>query len=240
MKKLIFLLLIVAGCQTAKIKKREYLVSESTVELASVGWAKSLYKLDNGFLIHGLPVFENKIRLDVSVMPFNAEMYKTYMQKSATDQSAAKITFNDSLPVKPEYVTVNIMDISAFATELNAPHNRNIFNYLKETEKSVLVTGIATVLPSSDIEKIKQADSYYLMNNPDKKYTVVLFKSGKKTDVIDLGSGITLAHVLSRFCWVLNDRQQWYISDIVQENQSCRGNTRSKVKEKEEKNLFKM
>lgn len=240
MKKFVFLLLIVAGCQTAKIQKKEYKISDATIELGSIGWAKSLYNLDNDFSIHGFPVLENKVRIDVAVHPFDENMYKIYTQKSLGNQAAAKITYTDSLPVKPEYVTVNIMDMETFSSELNRLQNRDIFNYLKDTEKSVMVIGIATVLPVEDLAKIKLADAYYLINNQEKKYTIALFKSGKKTGTIDLPAGTELAYILGKFCWALNEKQHWYISDIVKDSQSCKGNTRSKVKAKQEKNLFKM
>lgn len=240
MKKIIFLLLLVVGCQTAKIKNREYKVSEATVELGSIGRAKSMYNLDNDFSIHALPVLQNKIRLDLQVQPFTEDIYKTYNAKAAKNQALAKITYNDSLPVKPEYVTVNIMDLTAMATELNAEHNRDIATYLKDSKNSVIVTGIAVVLPAEDLAKIKQADTYYLLNSQDKKYSVALYKDGKKTELIDLQAGVELAYNLGKFCWSINERQQWYIGEIIKDDKGCKGNTRSHIKEKEEKNLFKL
>jgi hypothetical protein len=240
MKKIIILLLVITGCQTAKIKNREYKVSQATIELGSIGSAKSMYNLDNDFSIHALPVLENKIRLDIQVQPFNEDIYKTYTDKAVNDQTLMKIEYNDSLPVKPEYVTVNIMDLTAMASELNGPHNKDIATYLKNTKKAVTVTGVAIVFSSEVLDKIKQADTYYLLNSQDKKYTVALYKEGKKTDVIDLDEGVELAYTLGKFCWSLSDRQQWYIGEIVKDNKGCKGKTREKIKDKEEKNLFKL
>lgn len=240
MKKMIFLLLVVAGCQTAKIKDREYKVSQATIELGSIGRAKSMYNLDNDFSIHALPVLENKIRLDLQVLPFTKNIYKTYTEKVGENQNIAKINYSDSLPVKPEYVTINIMDLTAMATELNAVHNKDIATYLKDTKKTVIVTGMAVVLPTEYLAKIRQADTYYLVNAQDKKYSVALYKDGKKIEIIDLQAGVELAYTLGKFCWSLSERQQWYIGEIVKNSKSCKGNTRSQIKEKEEKNLFKL
>lgn len=240
MKKMIFLLLVLAGCQTAKINNKEYKVSQATVELGSIGRAKSMYNLDNDFSIHALPVLENKIRLDLQVLPFTKNIYKTYTEKASKNQNMVKINYNDSLPIKPEYVTVNIMDLTAMATELNAVHNKDIATYLKDTKKTVIVTGIAVVLPTEYLTKIRQADAYYLVNAQDKKYSIALYKDGKKIEVIDMQTGVGLAYTLGKFCWSLSDRHQWYIGEIVKDNKSCKGNTRSQIKEKEEKNLFKL
>ena len=150
------------------------------------------------------------------------------------------IKYTDSLAVKPEYVTLNILDRTGFADEINADYNKNIANYLKDTEKTVIVTGIAIALPAEDIAKIKLADTYYLVNNQEKKYTIALYKAGKRTDFLELQSGTVLGYVLGKFCWAVNDRQQWFVGDIVKDNKSCKGNTVAHIKKKERMNLFKM
>ena len=79
MKKLILLVLIItAGCQTTKIKNTEYKISEATTELGSIGEAKSMYNINNDFTTHSYPLLQNKIRLDVQVLPFNADINKIY------------------------------------------------------------------------------------------------------------------------------------------------------------------
>jgi len=241
MKKIIILVLIItAGCQTAKIKNREYKYSYATTELGSIGEAISMYNLKNDFAAHSFPVLQNKIRLDVQVLPFTKDINKIYTEKAKINPAAVKINYVDSLAVKPEYVTLTIADLNGFATELNADYNKNTFQYLKDTETAVMVTGIAVALTSEDIAKIKMSDAFYLHNNQEKKYTIALYKSGKKTENIELQSGMVLAYTLGKFCWSVSDRLHWYIGDIVKDNKSCKGNTISKIKKKEEKNLYKL
>jgi len=241
MKKILYLLLIVTvGCQTTKIKNEHYKVSPANAELGSIGEAKSRYNLDNDFNIHAIPVLESKIRLELQLLPFNKDINKVYAAKVAAGQARVKINYVDSIPAKPVYATLNIISLTDFATELNGVHNKNVIAYLKDTKNAVMVTGVAIAFTDDDIAKIKQADTYYLINNLDKKYSVALYKEGKKTGIIDLQSGTLLAYNLSKFCWAINDRQQWYVGDIVKDNTSCKGNTKSRIKEKEEINLFKM
>ncbi|TRW27076.1 hypothetical protein FMM05_00045 [Flavobacterium zepuense] len=240
MKKILFVLLVITGCQTTCIKDKTYKVSEATIELGTIGRASSMYDLDNGFSIHSIPILQNKIRLDIQVLPFTKAINKIYINKTATNPSVIKVNYADSLPVKPEYITVSIMDRTGFANELNAEYNGDIATYLKDTKKTVAITGMALVLPGEELAKIKSADAYYLLNSQDKKYTIALYKAGKKTETIELGSSIPLAYTLGKFCWAVNDRQQWYIGEIVEDNKSCKGNTKTRVEDKEEKNLFKL
>jgi hypothetical protein len=241
MKKLLILLcMVTVGCQTAKIKNTIYKYADATTELGSIGEAASTFNLKNDFVVHSFPTLQNKIRLDVQVLPLTKNLSEIYLDKVKVNPSAIKVNYVDTLAVKPEYVTLTISDINGFATELNADYNKNSFQYLKDTETPVLVTGIAVILPAEDIAKIRMSDAFYLHNNQEKKYTIALYKTGKKTENIDLNSMMVLAYTIGKFCWSVNDRQHWYIGDIVKDNKSCKGNTISKIKKREEKNLYKL
>lgn len=242
MKNIIYLLLIVStvGCQTIKIKNQEYKISAATIELGSIGTAVSINNTMNDFSTRSFPVIQEKIRLDVQMVPFNKKINEIYLKKTRANQLPVNITYVDSVANKPEFVTISLMDITSFTNELNALYNKSVFTFLKDTKKASVITSVALVLPNEDMNKLKQADSYYLINNQEAKYTIALFKQGKKTDIIDLQSGITLAYTIGKFCWSISDKNQWHIADVVKDDKACNGNTYTKAKEKEETNLFKL
>jgi hypothetical protein len=241
MKKLFLILLIAAGCQTVKVKDKTFKTSNATVELGSIGMDKSRYNTNNDFTIQAIPVLQNPVRLDVQVLPFTSDINKIYVEKrTKTAGKDFTITYNDSLATKPYYTLFSIMDTNAYASEINAAYNKSTFTYLTDTEDAVTITGIAYAMPPEVIDQIRQADAYYLINSQEKKYTVALYKDGKKNGVIDLNSGLSLAYTLGKFCWAENDRLQWHVADIVEDNKGCKGNTRSRIQEKEQKSLFKM
>ncbi|GGB73371.1 hypothetical protein GCM10007424_11600 [Flavobacterium suaedae] len=229
-----------ASCQTAKINNTKYNVSPATTELGSIGQATSLFKLKNDFETHSFPLLKNNIRLDIKTMPFNKKLYSIYSKKAESAQIKKQIQYADSIPVKPELVTISILDIRSYLNELNSEYNRNITTYLKDTEDGVVVTGLAVTFPKETLTQIKSADAYYLINEQEKKYTLALFTNGKKTSEIDLKSGTILGYTLGRFCWAIDERHNWYIADIVDNDNGCKGNTESKIKEKERTSLFKM
>ena len=242
MKNLIYLLLItiVTACQTAKIKNEEYKISASTVELGCIGTASSFSKLKNDFITHTFPVLENKIRLDIQQVPFNKNINKIYTSKIKENQLPNTVSYIDSLPEKPKFVTITLMDYAGIINELNTSYNKNSYNYLKDTGKGSIITSIAIVLPEAELTKLKLADTYYLINEQTAKYNILLYKDGKKIDFINLQSSTVLAYTVGKFCWAINERHNWYIGDIVNDSGSCAGDTHKKIKEKEEKNLFKL
>jgi hypothetical protein len=234
-------LLAFSACQTIKIKNNSYRVATTLPELGSVGKHKSAFNLKNAFETRTLPTLENKIRIAVEIVPFNKRLNKIYIAKSKFDQNQAKVAYVDSLDTKPEIVTIQLLDVLGFVNELNAANNKNVFKIIDDLENSKVVTGIAVSFSKEDIAKIRQSDSYYLSNNQEKKYTISLYKQGKKTENMELNPESIVAYKLGTFCWAEDNRNHWYIADIIGDNSSCNGKTSSKVKEKrKEESLFKM
>jgi hypothetical protein len=237
---IVILSLILVSCKTAKVKDREYKVSSANTEIGSIGFSKSAIA-QNDFTTRSFPRLENKLRVEVSVSPFNKKFNKIYQQKARFNQNQAKIQYIDSLETKPEVVTITILDIAGFVNEINGTNNKDIIDYLSNTEKAKVVTSIVTTLSTDNLSKIKQADTYYLVNNQDSKYVLALFKANKKMETIDLQSGVVLAYELSKFCWAMDSKGKWHLADLVDENSACKGKTEPKIKKKESvKSLYRM
>ena len=241
MKKIIAVLFAISllSCQSININDRHYKSSNSTTELGSVGQSKTTF-ITNLFYTHAFPKFENKIRVDIKFVPFNKKIFKIYTQKLNADQQL-RIQYSDSSTIKPSFVTIDILDISAYITELNKPINKEVVNYLKNNSKTKIITSISIAISIENSSKIRQADSYYLTNSQDNKYQITLYKSNKKTDVLDIPSSTIFAYELGKCCWSMNDKSNWTLTDIIKENSSCSGNTFPEITNKQEtKNLFKM
>jgi hypothetical protein len=237
----ILLLLVFSACQSTKIKKERYKVSPTTPELGSIGQSKSLFDLQNDFKVKTLPKLENNIRVAVELIPFNKRLNKIYVAKAKFNQNQSKVTYIDSLPSKPELVTIRLLDVTGFVKELNADYNNDVFRLLNDTQNSKVISSVAISLPTEDIAKIRRADSYYLTNSQDTKYILSLYKLGKKTETIDLNSGTVVSYRLSSFCWAATERGKWYIADMTEGTSRCKGNTESRINEKKKsKNLYRM
>ncbi|MBC7410096.1 MAG: hypothetical protein H7339_17060 [Arcicella sp.] len=243
MKNLIALLLLIGvySCQTAKIKNDTYKISSTNVELASIGKAKHAIDLKNDFEYKAFAKLENRIRLSIEIIPYNKKLNKVYQDKKKFNQNLIPLDYNDTVAKKPELAVIRLMDVAGYVSELNANYNQDVFSLIRETKEIKVVSSIAVPLNSEDLNKIQQADAYYLINNQEKRYTIQLFKQGKKTEIIDVNLSTVVAYKLSSFCWATNTRGVWYIADLAKGISSCKGNTSTQIKEKEVvKNLYKM
>ncbi|SHM74406.1 hypothetical protein [Flavobacterium xanthum] len=230
-----FLLLILyffAACQSTKIKNDYYKVAPSSPELGSIGDSKSILDLQNDFNTKTLAILEKNIRLSIEVLPFNNRLNALYNAKSKYNQNQPSINYIDSLPQKPELAVIRLLDVSGYVGELNSDYNALTLRLLQNNTKLKIITSIVSHLTDEEITKIKQADSYYLKNALDKKYTIQLYKSGKKTDLLAIDPTTTIAYRTSSFCWSTTDRGKWYIADLTEGNENCKGITKSKIKDK--------
>lgn len=237
---LFVLLIVVVSCKTIKVKEQSYKTSNSKIELGALGEAKSIADLKNNFTITAYPIIEEKIKLEVAIVPFTKKASKIYQSKEKFNQKQSKINYVDSLPVKPEMVSVKILDIASLVDDLNSSSNTKELNFIKNNERTTIVTSVLVVLNSTEIEKLRNADTYYLVQSDIAKHTIALYKQGKKIDTIDISTATIIGYTIGKFCWFENDRGKWQIGDIIQKGNSCKGNTYKKVKPKKEKSLYKM
>ncbi|MFV5703090.1 hypothetical protein ACM55F_14555 [Flavobacterium sp. XS2P12] len=237
----IMLLFVFSACQSTKIKNDRYRISPTTPELGSIGQSKSLFDLQNDFEVRTLPKLENNIRVAIEVIPFNKRLDHFYKVKEKFNQNQSKVTYIDSLPSKPELVTIRLLDVTGFIVELNADYNATVSRLLFDTQNSKIISSVAVRLTTEEITKIRQADTYYLTNSQEKKYILSLYKLGKKTEIVNIIPEAILAYRLSTFCWAVSQKGEWYIADMVDGNKSCKGNTKSRInKKKKTRNLFDM
>ncbi|MBP1221750.1 hypothetical protein [Flavobacterium sp. 1355] len=240
-KKLVVLsMLICIACHTTKIKNETYKIATTSPELGSIGQSNKINGIENNFSVKAFPKLENEIRVAIEVVPYNRQLNKIYASKAKYNQNQTKVAYIDSLPTKPELVTIKILDINGLVNELNTQYNFDIVRLLQNTKKSQIITSIAVSLSLDAISKIRQADAYYLTNSQNKKYLITLMKSGKKADTIDINPETIVGYQSGNFCWALTSKKQWYIADIVNDNTNCKGNTKSIIPKEDSKSLFDM
>lgn len=243
MKNIFFVVLFAffAACQSTKIKNDIYKVSDTAPELGSIGQSKLGSKANNEFAVRTLPKLENNVRIAIEVVPFNRKLYRIYKAKAKYNQDQSNVAYIDSLPKKPELVTIRLLDVLQFANELNADYNKDVFRFIKDTQNSEVISSLVFCFSVEDINKIKQADTFYLTNYQDSKYAISLYKLGKKTDTLFINSLNIVAYRLSKFCWGTTERGEWYIADIIDEKSKCNGITKKKITAKEkQQSLFDM
>ena len=67
-------------------------------------------------------------------MPFTKKANKIYQSKEKFNQKQSKINYVDSLPVKPEMVSIKISDIASLVDDLNSSANTKELNFIKNAK----------------------------------------------------------------------------------------------------------
>lgn len=234
------IILFVFSCKSIDVREQCYKTSNSKIELGALGEAKSISGLKNSYTITAFPNLNEKLKLDIAIVPFTKKANKIYQSKAKFDQKQIKVNYADSLPVKPEMVSIKISDIASLINDLNSSENSKELTFIKNNERTAIVTSVLVVLNDSEIQKLRNADTYYLVQSDVSKHTLAVYKQGKKIETIDLSVATVIGYTVGKFCWSENERGKWQIGDIIQKGNSCKGNTYRKVKPKKEKSLYKM
>lgn len=242
MKKVVLLVFfsILYSCQSVKVKDTTYSISKSTTELSALGEANSLAGLKNEFQITAYPKLTEKIKVQIAIVPFTKKINTITLAKAKYNQKQTAVTYIDSLPVKPEVVSIKIADINQLISELNSDKNTQIKNLIQNSERTSIITSVLAHLSSAEIEKIRQADTYYLVQTDNANYQIALYNQGKKTGLVAILANTILGYEVSSFCWTETNRGKWQIGDIVTKGNSCKGITYKRIREKKEKSLYKM
>jgi len=242
MKKVVLLVFfsILCSCQSVKVKDTTYSITTSSTELGTLGEAKSTAGLKNQFQITGYPELTEKIKVQIAIVPYTKRINKINIAKAKYNQKQTPITYIDSLPVKPEVVSIKITDLNQLISELNAEKNAPLIGLAQKNERTSLISSVLVNLSPAEIEKIRQADTYYLIQTDVAKYEIALYNQGKKASQIAVLPDTILGYEVSSFCWTETNRGKWQIGDIVIKGMSCKGETFKKVQEKKEKSLYRM
>jgi hypothetical protein len=232
---LLFLILCTA-CQSIKIKNDTYQLATSSPELGSIGFASKKNVIQNIFEVRALPHLENKIRISAEILPFNQKLNKAYYSKAKYNQHQSALHYADSLEVKPELVTLKIIDVHGLVQELNASYNKTVMQLLRDTQDLKIVTSLAINASPEYLAKIQQADTYYLVKTQESKYAISLYTAGQKTAQLILQPQDIIAYRSSSFCWAQNAKKEWYLADINGGGATCLGTTQTAIPSKKQTN----
>ncbi len=231
---LLFLPFILISCGVVPLKKTTHTNTTSVIALGAIGKYDSNI-INKQFHVQALPLMQKKVRVASFLKLFDKSSSKTY---NAYYNEKQKIKINDTLNLPPNYFLLTIMDKVTMLQELNSLNNIEVFNFLKTSNESSLVTTIAIRFPIEIQEKIINAEELFLVNNKSKKLVLELYVNDKLSNVISFSDGSVFDYKTSNFCWSEKDQRQIIISDIS-ENSCTKKTYKSYAKALKKKKEFK-
>lgn len=221
---ILLLFVIVVSCKTVVVNKQTQKIAASALELGTIGTSRTNLQI-NAFEINAIPQLDQKIRVKAMVIPFNKGTFKAYSKSLKFQGKKSKIKYVDSLPNKPKFITLKIVDKITLLNELISEKNKTVLNYLKIEPKANIIIGISMVFDNHILSEITQADELYLSNVKYKKYELELYKNKKLHKTITLSKGTTFTYNLSSFCWSRNKRHEPILVNLNSGNSKCKNNT---------------
>jgi hypothetical protein len=89
------------------------------------------------------------------------------------------------------------------------------------------------------LNKLRNSDELYLIQNKEKTLSLELRKENKSIGFVEFVEGKIVDFKTSDFCWGLNKRRETEIFDLVPEGSNCNGDTYKTAEKVEKKNKFK-
>jgi len=242
MNKYLVVILIcffISSCSTISVNQQPQTLTETPVELGVIG-------LQNGTLIAhnfesiAIPYFSKGVKLQVLPVSFSKQSFKAY-EKANKMYKKGKLTFSDTLKVKPEYIVLQFVDRVAITKQLNTTKNKGVRSYLETKQSAQMVTSISIAFSIEQLQLLKNADEVFLIQSSSKKFSLQLKSlDGKKQNLV-LSDGVVFAYQTSSFCWKENDKHKLVIADIVSDSEGCPPNTHRKAnKVIQKENYFKL
>jgi len=230
---------ILFGCKTVQINKTAFKTTDQNIQLVNIG-SESNSILENSFQNSAIIHLKKNIRVSVSFIPFNNKTYKAY--KSVNPSSKLfSVTYNDSMPKKPRFVTLSVMDQVVLLDELNSKYNKSIKSYIENTTKTNIITEISLVIKPQDLEALLSAEAIFLVQDGQKNHVLSLQNENQPDKVIKFSDAVTFGYKSASFCWQEDDKHQLNIVAFANGINGCPQKTyRSTKRAKEKVNYYKL
>ena len=239
--KLIGIILIISltSCHTVWVQKNAQRTTKKSLVLGSMG-NQSGNSLSRDFQSLAIPEFDEGISVDVQFLSFSEQTYKAYANAVVRQGKEIGFKLNDSLQPHARFVLLQISDREKVIQQLHKIENESILHWLQQNPKAKMITSVSLYMSGEQIDELQKADQIFLKTDSYKNNILELYSDGKRYKKISFKDTTLFAYQLSGFCWGKNNKKQWVLSALINENKSCiRGQTKLYRKNaKKPKNLF--
>lgn len=222
MKSTILLLIacFLISCHTAKINNQSQKMNPQHIELGVIG-SEQTHLTTTVFETVTVPILNQKIRVQVQSTPFSKTTHKAYTKALIGKNSNDTIKYIDTVAIKPNFISLNLLDQIAYINELNQPDNSSVINYLKNMENMGVITSISAAFNKQHLAQLQQAEEIYLVNKKHRKYELELINNSKTVHTIEFSNAVIFGYQLSNFCWAKSEKQKFVIANLLSKNSKC-------------------
>lgn len=222
---LICTLFFLSSCKTtSSIFQESQTSTTQQLSLGSIGLDKD-FILQSNFNSAATPSYQEPVKVSVFKVPFTKATYNAFTKAKTLQTANVNITYIDSLPVKPNFIKLQIADKVSVINALNSEHNTNVKTYLQHNKTANMITSISLALNKEDLDNITSADAAFLIEKQPKIYALQLYKEAEKVQLIWFNKGIIFEYKTSNCCWQAIRKNDLDIVDLVDPYSNCPNKT---------------
>ena len=185
-------------------------------------------------------VLREPLPLQVVDLPFNKQSYSQYVKYLKTSRRANTVPFNDSLPIAPRYVRLQLADRVELIKLLNEESNKALCDYIVQDEDYGLVESIDFTTTDEGLAAFFNASHVFLDQDEFGKPFMMLLKNKKQHEIYFEDIQIFDSEILS-FCWAEDRYQNKYITNLTPVGDRCpKGSAKKAIKLEKERERIKL
>ncbi|MGP1994246.1 hypothetical protein D9V96_020365 [Zobellia laminariae] len=188
----------------------------------------------------GKPIWVEPLVIKARQLPFNKTSYTTYANYMANASKINGIPYVDTLPYKPKYLRLQLLNKIDATKQLNGQENTNVRAYIENDDAYKLVTRIDITVTDAMMPKFIEASTVHMLE--DGKGGKYLVLTSKEQEVkVSLSEVQIFDYGYSSFCWGEDRYHNKQLEAILGENEKCpKGTYKKASKVKSEKSFIKI
>ncbi len=164
--------------------------------------------------------WEAPLALKVLELPFNPHSYSRYLNYLKNAKRANTVPFNDSLPLPPRYIRLQLEDHVGLTQLLNAPSNQALHTYIQQDDDFALISGIDLAATDEVITAFYSATHVILEKDALGKPYLTLLQDGRETEFYFEELQIFDVQLLS-FCWSEDQYHHIKVINLLGQGDRC-------------------
>lgn len=208
--------LLLWNCSSYKAQKQEALLSFP--ELGTVIKTKGDLWYSAAEQV-GVPDW-SVLKVEAQQLPFNKVSNTEYAKTMQRAGKINSISYNDSLPYKPKYLRLQLLDKLRLTQLLNNKANNGLRSYVSKDDGYKLVTGLDVTVPETEMPTFTQAEAVQLQKDEFGNIVLVAI-NGEFEKQYFFSELQVFGYHYNSFCWGVDRYHNLIIENLISEGEKC-------------------
>ena len=183
--------------------------------------------MDENFILEktytsiGTPNYFKPVKVNVLPVSFNNASYSAFVNANLSQRKDIKMSYHDSLEIKPSFISLEISDKITLIELLNHKENLEVKNFLLNDNKANLITGISIVFDSEIYKMLVEAQEVFIEGSGINNIALKTYKDSKLEKTIHFNHGVVFSYRSAFICWRENSKYQLEIAGLAEGDNGC-------------------